>query len=126
MLSPRHLTPSSVNAHECSLAAAKTVGFCSGGTFVLLVDSISFHYEQHAALVLGTDLVLEPSTGSVTFVLFFGSSLAANIVENLLWPAKKFLPAKIGRKCREEKHDNSCRTFRQTRILEGDIKGYNH
>ncbi len=44
----------------------------------IVVDSISFHYEQHAALVLGTDLALESTTGSVTFVQFFGSSLAPN------------------------------------------------
>ena len=42
------------------------------------MDCISFHYEQRAALVLGKNHILEPTTGSVTFVQFFGSSLAAN------------------------------------------------
>ena len=44
----------------------------------VVVDSISFHYEQHAAVVLGKDHILEPTTGSVTFVQFFGSSFAPN------------------------------------------------
>jgi hypothetical protein len=44
----------------------------------IVVDSISFHYEQHATLVLGKDHIREPTAGSVTFVQFFGSSLAAN------------------------------------------------
>lgn len=44
----------------------------------IVVDSISFHYEQHAVLVLGRDTVYLPTAGSVSFVQFFGSSLAPN------------------------------------------------
>jgi hypothetical protein len=44
----------------------------------VVIDSISFFYEQHSALVLGKDHILEPTAGSVTFVQFFGSSLAPN------------------------------------------------
>ena len=48
-----------------------------------VVDSISFHYEQHAALVLGRDHIKSPTSGSVSLgssisVQFFGSSLAPN------------------------------------------------
>jgi hypothetical protein len=44
----------------------------------VVVDSISFHYEQHATLVLGPDHIKLPTSGSVSFVQFFGSSLAPN------------------------------------------------
>ena len=60
------------------------------------MDSISFHYEQHAALVLGTDLLLEPTTGSVTFVPFFGSSLAANPHLHMMFLDGVFARAKNG------------------------------
>ena len=44
----------------------------------IVVDSISFHYEQHAVLVFGQDHIRLPTSGSVGFVRFFGSSLAPN------------------------------------------------
>ncbi len=44
----------------------------------VVVDSISFFYEQHSALVLGKDQIYLPTAGSVSFVQFFGSSLVPN------------------------------------------------
>ena len=44
----------------------------------VVVDSISFHYEQHAVLVFGQEHIKLPTSGSVSFVQFFGSSLAPN------------------------------------------------
>ena len=44
----------------------------------VVLDSISFNYEQHAVLVLGQDHIKLPTSGSVSFVQFFGSSLAPN------------------------------------------------
>ena len=64
----------------------------------IVVDSISFHYEQHAALVLGKDHILEPTTGSVTFVQFFGSSLAPNPHLHMMFLDGVFARAKNGLK----------------------------
>ncbi len=44
----------------------------------IVVDSIYFHYEQHAELALGQDHIYLPTAGSVSFVQFFGSSLTPN------------------------------------------------
>ena len=44
----------------------------------VVVDSISFFYEQHSALVLGKDQIYLPTAGSVSFVQFFASSLVPN------------------------------------------------
>jgi hypothetical protein len=44
----------------------------------VVVDSISFHYEQHSAFVIGKDQIYLPTAGSVSFVQFFGSILAPN------------------------------------------------
>ena len=44
----------------------------------VVIDSISFFYEQHSALVLGKDQIYLPTAGSVSFVQFFGSSLVPN------------------------------------------------
>jgi hypothetical protein len=62
----------------------------------VVVDSISFHYEQHATLVFGKDHILEPTTGSVTFVQFFGSSLAANPHLHMMFLDGVFARAKNG------------------------------
>ena len=42
----------------------------------VVVDCVSSFYEQHAALVLNQDDIYLPTAGSVSFVQFFGSSLA--------------------------------------------------
>ena len=44
----------------------------------VVIDSISFFYEQRSALVLGKDQIYLPTAGSVSFVQFFASSLAPN------------------------------------------------
>jgi hypothetical protein len=44
----------------------------------VVVDSIYFHYEQHAVLVLGYDHIKLPTSGFLIFVQFFGSSMSPN------------------------------------------------
>ncbi len=64
----------------------------------VVVDSISFFYEQHSALVLGKDHILEPKAGSVSFVQFFASSLAPNPHLHVMFVDGVFAIAKNGLK----------------------------
>jgi hypothetical protein len=62
----------------------------------VVAGSISFFYEQHAALVLGQDQVYLPTAGSVTFIQLFGSSLAPNPHLHMMFLDGVFARAKGG------------------------------
>jgi hypothetical protein len=69
----------------------------------VVVDSILFHYEQHAALVLGQDHIKLPTSGSVSFVQFFGSSLAPNPHLHMMFLDGVFARVKNGIKFFEQR-----------------------
>ena len=62
----------------------------------VVIDSISFFYEQHSALVLGKDQIYLPTAGSVSFVQFFGSSLVPNPHLHMMFLDAVFASGKDG------------------------------
>ena len=73
---------------------------CSSELFneviTIVVDSISFFYEQHAQVALGNKDDNIPTAGSVTFLQFFGSSLAPNPHLHMMFLDGVFARAKDG------------------------------
>ena len=84
-LRPRRLLPHRFGRHEWVLTFPHQVRSwllrspeLFNEVIAVVVDSISFHYEQHSAFVIGKDQIYLPTAGSVSFVQFFGSSLVPN------------------------------------------------
>ena len=84
-LRPRRLLPHRFGRHEWVLTFPHQVRSwllrspeLFNEVISVVVDSISFHYEQHAVLVFGQEHIKLPTSGSVSFVQFFGSSLVPN------------------------------------------------
>ena len=72
----------------------------------IVVDSIAVFYEQHSAAVFGQDQIYLPTAGSISFVQFFGSSLAPNPHLHMMFLDGVFARGKDGIKFYE--HQGFC------------------
>jgi hypothetical protein len=79
-----------------------------GEMISVVVDTISFFYEQHAKVALSQDQIYLPTAGSITFVQFFGSSLAPNPHLHMMFLDGVFARGKDGLKFFE--HQAACET----------------